>query len=812
MFESFKGKVLQIRKKVEEFKGNHKMASQAISAAIDSMPDPFNKFFSVIWNGLEKEGEDGATKLLEILEKIESTEQSFDEVKASISQLIQFAAKKEDIQKLGEQIRISNDSIVDILRRSSEEILKEVRDVKQITSVTRARVERIEILLEKRQATHTEIKRPPKPSIFRGESTKIFVGRKQDIDTIRNYFAESNLPVSITGEGGIGKSELAYKAMHKCEDMFDLIIPIYSGSHLTFESFLLEMVKSLNLPIEEFEKKGLEDRRDEIINALGQQFKHPLIYADNYETIAGVLTINDGSASPSSEGEGEDNARKINAFLEGLPPNTGILLTSRERYNLDCERPVRLDGLSETEGRDLFIELARNHFPRAKEASQEIKRALEELSKKTGGHPLSIELLARSYRAEGLSKIMEMVGHMGVGVMNPKEETERLQSLESCFEYSFNRIPQIHRDLLPKLIFFNSPFPADAAEKVFDFEGSSNILKDLYARSLLRKIEFDEYGDDDNSADGIYVTYYFHPAIRNYLDHILVGEQNKRELEEKYGDQFSLYYYKLVQETYDAIGTKNHVLSLERFNVINFSQGKDNDFNRAVRLAKDRSVASSISSYLGLILYTLGIYREALRFHNKALALHEELQDRVGMASDYKNIGIVLDRQGNYDQALQFHNKALKIEEELQDRVGMAGDYGNIGNVLQSQGNYDQALQFHNKALALHEVLQDRVRMAGDYTNIGIVLGSQGNYDQALEHFKKALKIEEELQDRVGMASDYKNIGIVYSKKSCKAEAIESHFKGLEILEELEQKTGYHHPLSDRIQRHISELQEKKGG
>src|SRR5687768_6625728 len=78
-------------------------------------------------------------------------------------------------------------------------------------------------------------KRPPKPSRFHGESTKIFVGRKQDIDTIKNYFIESNDPVSITGEGGIGKSELAYKAIHKCEDMFDLIIPIYFGSHLTFE-------------------------------------------------------------------------------------------------------------------------------------------------------------------------------------------------------------------------------------------------------------------------------------------------------------------------------------------------------------------------------------------------------------------------------------------------------------------------------------------------------------------------------------------------------------------------------------------------
>jgi hypothetical protein len=315
-----------------------------------------------------------------------------------------------------------------------------------------------------------EYKRPPKPSVFRGESTKLFVGRKQDINTIRKYFKESNLPVSITGEGGIGKSELAYKAIHKCEDMFDLIIPVYfvSGSAMTFESFLLEIARSLNLPIEESEKKSIEERRDEIINALGQgEFKHSLIYADNYESIAGVLRINDLSISASSKGEEQNNARKINAFLENLPANTTVLLTSRERYNLDGERPVRLDGLSETEGRDLFIELARNHFPKGREPSTEVEKALEELSKKTGGHPLSIELLARSYRGEGLSKIREMLEHMGVEVVNPKEQMERLKSLESCFGYSFNTLPQTHKDLLPKLTLFNSPFPADAVEKIF---------------------------------------------------------------------------------------------------------------------------------------------------------------------------------------------------------------------------------------------------------------------------------------------------------------------------------------------------------
>ena len=64
-------------------------------------------------------------KLLEILEKIENnTEQSFSEIKTNISELIQFGAKTEDIQKLGEQIRISNESVIQNLKEAFNEELK----------------------------------------------------------------------------------------------------------------------------------------------------------------------------------------------------------------------------------------------------------------------------------------------------------------------------------------------------------------------------------------------------------------------------------------------------------------------------------------------------------------------------------------------------------------------------------------------------------------------------------------------------------------------------------------------------------------
>ena len=51
-------------------------------------------------------------------------------------------------------------------------------------------------------------------------------------------------------------------------------------------------------------------------------------------------------------------------------------------------------------------------------------------------------------------------------------------------------------------------------------------------------------------------------------------------------------------------------------------------------------------------------------------------------------------------KALDSYNKALKIHEELDDRVGMAGDYYNIGSVL-SKTSKEEALIYLDKAHAI---------------------------------------------------------------------------------------------------------------
>ena len=159
--------------------------------------------------------------------------------------------------------------------------------------------------------------------------------------------------------------------------MFDWIIPLYFEFGKTFESFLLDIVKCLNLPINEFEKLVLNDRRQVLIDKLGNyKPSNLLIYLDSYESISEVLNNDNANTSLLTS----ESARRINSFLENVPANTFILLTSRHRHNLDVERRIRLDGLNEAEGRDLFIKLANNDF--LAKPSQDISELLEKYLKR----------------------------------------------------------------------------------------------------------------------------------------------------------------------------------------------------------------------------------------------------------------------------------------------------------------------------------------------------------------------------------------------------------------------------------------------
>ena len=69
------------------------------------------------------------------------------------------------------------------------------------------------------------------------------------------------------------------------------------------------------------------------------------------------------------------------------------------------------------------------------------------------------------------------------------------------------------------------------------------------------------------------------------------------------------------------------------------------------------------------------------------------------MATNYSNISIVLREMGNYPQALEYHEKALEIDKDLNDRVGMAMDYWGISVAFKGLNKHAKAMDSVEKGL-----------------------------------------------------------------------------------------------------------------
>jgi hypothetical protein len=186
---------------------------------------------------------------------------------------------------------------------------------------------------------------------------QIFVDREDYIhNKIKEYLKPSSR-ISIIGPGGSGKSQLAFKAVHEYEKerIFDLVIPIYlDAGMITFDQFLLRIADKLGIPQSQFEKYDVDGRKNTITNALSDK-NNPLILVDNFETILYAIPssvtdydkeYNGSTDIVSSLPSAGHNAIQIKDYLNNnIPDNTSIVVTSRERYNLDRETRIDLEPI-----------------------------------------------------------------------------------------------------------------------------------------------------------------------------------------------------------------------------------------------------------------------------------------------------------------------------------------------------------------------------------------------------------------------------------------------------------------------------------
>ena len=141
------------------------------------------------------------------------------------------------------------------------------------------------------------------------------------------------------------------------------------------------------------------------------------------------------------------------------------------------------------------------------------------------------------------------------------------------------------------------------------------------------------------------------------------------------------------------------------------------------------------------MLHFLGEYGKAREYHEKALALSNEIGDRRGEEVAYSNLGTLSLSLSNHEEANEYLQTALSIAKEIGNKKGEASCLGNLGSLCQNLGDFVTASEYYEKALAISKDICDCTTEAVHYANMGTVLECLGEYAKAEEYLKKGLAI-----------------------------------------------------------------------
>jgi predicted ATPase/DNA-binding CsgD family transcriptional regulator len=162
---------------------------------------------------------------------------------------------------------------------------------------------------------------------------------------------------------------------------------------------------------------------------------------------------------------------------------------------------------------------------------------------------------------------------------------------------------------------------------------------------------------------------------------------------------------------------------------------------------------------------------EALRYHQKALAIFQQLHDARGIAETLDLLGMTSYLGGDSIGGTAYYQQAIALFEELGNREGLTSSLATLTM---------RAATFHTDALivaaSLTEVLPDTERAvkiareigqrsaeAYALLQLGLCLGSQGEYTRALAACQQSLQIAEEIEHRQWQTAAHTMLGGVYN-------------------------------------------------
>ncbi len=618
-----------------------------------------------------------------------------------------------------------------------------------------------------------------------------FVGRTKERLQVGEILREGNTRLlTLIGLGGIGKTRLAIQIAHDVADQYLNGVYFVPLAPLESPDFLVSAIAEATYTT----FTGNANPKTQLLNSLRD--KEALLVLDNFEhLLTGVPLISE---------------------ILTEAPGIHLMVTSRERLQLQAERLFELSGLAcpttdngpeadfaDYDSLQLFSERARLtdiNFSLTENNLQSVVKICQLLE----GMPLGIELAAAWSRAFSCDQILAQIEqNLDFLAAHTRDVPERHRSLRAVFDYVWELLTPDEHLLFVKLSFFRGGFDMEAATAVADV--SPWTLLQLVEKSLLRKQENGRYEMLEvlrrfaaqmsqplaaEIADARQKHAYYYAEFLTKQEPLLNGRSTKKAVNAitvELDNVHTAWSYAIEQTDFEIMTQSVPALALyylhkgpiqEGLGLLEAATGQ---FETAVHaLPQPSQVQANLLSKLYAAQSNLNDldsnYDKAITAAKEAIRWGEIGQNIQNQAVGYRWWGWNCSRKGEFDDAIVYAQKGLEMAQTLADKHEEAACARVMSLALVRQGHYARGVEFAQHAYTLFRETGDRWGEAKSLNMLGISHWYLGEYDKAKAHYQQALPIYREIGNKEGENSILGNMGLVASYRGNYQEAIR-HYK-----------------------------------
>ncbi len=571
-----------------------------------------------------------------------------------------------------------------------------------------------------------------------------FVGREAELGAIAGLICEHRL-VTITGAGGIGKTQTALRAVASLEAARIGDVRFIGLAPLGDPALVVSAIAA-SIGVKEVLHQPLLET---VVASLRN--RSLLLILDNCEHVVA-------------------EAARIAEFLLSSCPELRILATSREPLRSAGEHTYRLPSLSHEDAIALFVARARAADHRFV-LDDENAAAVGEICRRLDGIPLAIELAAARVNVLSLRALNERLANklptLGGGA---RTAAPRQQTMAAAIGWSYDLLSPQEQRVFERLSVFAGgctlelAIPVCADDAVAE-DGVLDLLISLVDKSLLvvdldreepryALLEpFRQYAREKLAAQHDEQTVLARQAkallmLAEELEHDFdvdadrVREALQEELDNwRAALQWALAERRDVPTGLALVGSLYLLWKLIPFEgrrwVTTARELIDNAATPAVRVAIDYADAEIAGS--------LRDYERQLSSGERALAEFCSLGDALGMARAQSLMCAALINFRRYAEAKRLIRKTLRLSKQTGDRHVLAYAYRCLAFIIGIES--PAARRCLTKAIQLYEAANDSLTASSTLAELGGFEVSGGQPEAGLAHLGEALEIDRARND-----------------------------------------------------------------